>query len=496
MKSRDGIHEIFEGDVQYPYADIGTPPLLHISSVTQDNRKSYTYICPGCHKQLRPCLSRVGAKRTKRNHFSHKSGERCDQDRYIHSTAERLLEEKWMSDEPFEVIFFGHSSCPACGECIFSDYNCRNQTKKIVVNLKEHYTKCVVEKKYDEFIPDLCLIDEKGSNEPIFIEIWSKHKNSEKKANSKFMIIEIRLKTMEELEALPKNPIVESDSFTFTNFERTLPGKTCDNYLTKQQVKARFKEKWDSDAPFNIIKHQLLRCVKFDKCIFRTKTHCCSDEEITYNLKEYYSQCLLDYSIGGRRYDLCLIDQSNSHNPIIIEFDDNHIQWPIQFRTIYIRVRSAAAFNHLLINPLRESDDIMFYGFKTDNTDKASESEIYGSPLVKYSISIGNRIEIKEVDCLDYRTVDQSEIVSIVCKQEDFSGPEEFASYCYGIIQGREMQGKCIPLTDKINAPTGFGWPLRDIARYCRYFEPDGFPTVEIKEEGGYPNYTHHNRKH
>lgn len=33
MRTIDGIHESFDGDVQYPYADVGEPNLMHISGI-------------------------------------------------------------------------------------------------------------------------------------------------------------------------------------------------------------------------------------------------------------------------------------------------------------------------------------------------------------------------------------------------------------------------------------------------------------------------------
>lgn len=107
MGTNDGIHEVFEGDVQYPYADVGAPELLHISQVNQNNRKDFKFTCPYCKNTLHPRLSRGG----KRSHFAHNPGECCDQDRYIHSTAERLLKEKWDRDEPFEITMEVWSFC-------------------------------------------------------------------------------------------------------------------------------------------------------------------------------------------------------------------------------------------------------------------------------------------------------------------------------------------------------------------------------------------------
>lgn len=61
MATFDGVHTIYEGDVQYPYADVGAPKLLHISGVTAENRRAYNYECPCCHKRLRPVLARKTA---------------------------------------------------------------------------------------------------------------------------------------------------------------------------------------------------------------------------------------------------------------------------------------------------------------------------------------------------------------------------------------------------------------------------------------------------
>ena len=217
MGTNDGIHEVFEGDVQYPYADVGAPELLHISQVNQNNRRDFKFTCPYCKNTLRPRLSRGG----KRSHFAHNPGECCDQDRYIHTTAERLIKEKWDRNEPFEITFQVSTVCSHSSTCIFGrafKNRCLfHETKTF--DLKKHYSQCLVEKKCGDFIPDLCLIDETGKHEPIFIEIWSKHKNSDKKAESDYKIIEIRLRTVADLEELTSQPITESETVTFSHFK-------------------------------------------------------------------------------------------------------------------------------------------------------------------------------------------------------------------------------------------------------------------------------------
>ena len=215
--SVDGTHPKFEGDVQYPYADVGATKLLHISYVTNENRRAFSYVCPYCNKALLPKLG------TKRRHcFSHRKGERCDIDKYIHSTAEKLLKEKWDSDEPFIVCMAVNKACKYIDTCKLNKlgiYLICGTASNETYDLKKWYTDCLVEKKVGDFIPDLCLIDNTGQHEPIFIEIWSKHKSSEKKMASNNKIIEIKLKSVNELEWLTQRPIVESETVSFNNFD-------------------------------------------------------------------------------------------------------------------------------------------------------------------------------------------------------------------------------------------------------------------------------------
>ncbi len=126
METYDGIHTIYEGDVQYPYADVGVPKLLHISGVTAENRRAYNYECPCCHKRLRP---RLGKKN--RHCFFHDKGSRCSMDKYIHDTAERLLKEKFDSDEPFELEMPVTSQCRNIEKCRFKAYNHSHSCKSV-----------------------------------------------------------------------------------------------------------------------------------------------------------------------------------------------------------------------------------------------------------------------------------------------------------------------------------------------------------------------------
>lgn len=213
MKIDGDLHKTFEGDVKYPYADIGGPHLVHISHINVANRKDYEYNCPYCKKVLIPRLG------NKRDHcFAHKPNQSCDKDKYIHETAKRLLKEKWDSDAPFEITMKVRKECKEMEKCPFKKSSeCFLEVIE-TFDLKKYYSECLVEKKIDTFIPDLCLKDESGKHSPIFIEIWSTHSNSEEKRNSNYKIIEIRIKDFNKLKELTEIPIIESETVTFSHF--------------------------------------------------------------------------------------------------------------------------------------------------------------------------------------------------------------------------------------------------------------------------------------
>lgn len=308
MQTVDDKHVFFEGNVQYPFADVGAPELMHISGITQENRRSYTYTCPYCEKELLPRLG------TKIAHcFAHKSGESCEPDKYIHKTAEKLLKGKWERDEPFEITMKVRTECKDIDSCFFykgSGHYCVSEETK-TFDLKKQYTQCLVEKKYDEFVPDLLLIDETGKHEPIFIEIWSKHKNSEKKATSDHMIIEIRLKTMHDLEELPKHPITECETVTFSHFKTLKKSPTKDDgpHLMKYTLYGTLKSYVDVKDVFC----GNYRSKHHAKSIFEVV---CSQEEVILptEFRNYCNAIAIDRGYDIRTCYLCQLFGEDKRN--------------------------------------------------------------------------------------------------------------------------------------------------------------------------------------
>lgn len=308
MQPTDGIHKYFEGDVQYPFADVGAPELMHISRITQENRHSYTYTCPFCKKGLHPRLGKRNA-----HCYAHKPGESCELDRYIHTTAERLLKEKWERDEPFEITMKVRTECKNIDTCFFykdDGHGCIIEERK-TFDLKKQFTLCIVEKRYGEFVPDLCLIDENGKYEPIFIEIWSKHKNSEKKANSDYKIIEIRLKTVQDLEELPKHPITESETVTFSHFKtlKKSPSKEDGPHLMKYTL-------YDGTLK-SYVDNKTVSCGNYKtehhpKSIFEVV--CLQDEIRSTDFRNYCNAIAIDRGYDIRTCYLCQLYGKDNRN--------------------------------------------------------------------------------------------------------------------------------------------------------------------------------------
>lgn len=216
-----GIKELNlpESDVQYPFASIEDGSVISIASVDNENRRLHKYTCPGCKEEFRP---RLGSKRA--HCFYHYTGNRCDINKYIHDTAELVLKQKFDNEEKFEIVMSVRRECANYQECIFKTDTC-SWSETNTYDLKKHFKECLVEHRYGEFVPDLLLLPKDETKDPIFIEIWNKHKNSEKKANSKYKIIEIKVQSMQELEELPKYPIKESETVTFSHFKTVKPIK-------------------------------------------------------------------------------------------------------------------------------------------------------------------------------------------------------------------------------------------------------------------------------
>ena len=74
------------GKIKYSYCLNENNELVHISSVSADNRHSHTFRCLECEQEL---IAKIG--KIKVPHFAHGAGTACDGESYLHKLAKRRI---------------------------------------------------------------------------------------------------------------------------------------------------------------------------------------------------------------------------------------------------------------------------------------------------------------------------------------------------------------------------------------------------------------------
>ena len=198
--------------VKYNYALDEQGRLMSIKQAYLERNEGHTYHCIGCGAGM---IARLGVVRDW--HFAHRSNEiHCNTETHLHMVAKRLIKEKFEKDEPFIVGYYRDVKCSDNGMCPFAmDEECHTH-KLETFDLKEFYDTCEMEKPVGNYIADLLLTNSSLPNrDPVLIEIQVSHKSSSQKRDSGLRIIEIRIKTEEDLAKLLSAPIVENPDAKF-----------------------------------------------------------------------------------------------------------------------------------------------------------------------------------------------------------------------------------------------------------------------------------------
>ena len=214
-----------KGEIKYPFAFDESNTLVSVNDVDIEHRHDHFYVCPQCGQSMLP---RLGAKRTK--HFYHSDNQSCGVESYIHKIAKLILEQRFNKREiPFLVKYSGTICCERELTCRhFRQTTCSSQEAKEIDLLKEYDLPAEVEPIVpgikDTFKPDVCLRSSNPLNKQIFIEVWYKHKSSEKKIQSGFPIIEFHILTEADLLALAtQQSFSEGEDIHFYNFKQIVP---------------------------------------------------------------------------------------------------------------------------------------------------------------------------------------------------------------------------------------------------------------------------------
>jgi hypothetical protein len=198
--------------VKYHYALDEHNSLVSIKQAYLERNEPHIYRCVGCGAMM---IARLGEVRNW--HFAHRGNEEhCANETYLHQLAKRLIREKFENDSTFMVGYYRDVKCSDIGSCPFAMPDECHVPKLETFDLKEFYDTCKEEQSVGNYIADLLLTNSsKPDRDPVLIEIQVSHKSTPQKLNSGLRIIEIRIRTEDDIDALLKDTIVENPEAKF-----------------------------------------------------------------------------------------------------------------------------------------------------------------------------------------------------------------------------------------------------------------------------------------
>lgn len=212
-------------EVQYPYAYDENNNLVFIEDIAPEHRSEHSYHCPECGGEMKPRLGQYNQK-----HFYHCDNHKCGIESYLHKTAKLLLAERINDrNRPLFIELSPSRPCKFTETCKEEKDNCWIIPNLQKFNLSTHYNlPAEIEADIIEadgethYRPDVLLKSTDPKRKEVFIEVFYKHKSSVDKIESGHRIIEIRVRSLADLESLRKVDILEEgDCVKFYNF--TIP---------------------------------------------------------------------------------------------------------------------------------------------------------------------------------------------------------------------------------------------------------------------------------
>ena len=194
--------------VMYHHALDEHDRLVCIDKVEPESRHSHRYRCLSCGAELVPRLGKVRSW-----HFAHSCGdEHCGTETYLHRLAKQLIREKFERDGEFTIGYYQDVVCADFRDCPFAQAEECHLVELRYFDLKKYYDTCREEQPVGEYVADLLLSSSANpGREPVLIEIHVTHKSSEEKCQSGLCIIEISIRTEEDIIRLLASRIEESE---------------------------------------------------------------------------------------------------------------------------------------------------------------------------------------------------------------------------------------------------------------------------------------------
>ncbi|HEY9876024.1 MAG TPA: competence protein CoiA family protein [Candidatus Obscuribacterales bacterium] len=211
--------------IKYQYGFDPTGQTINIKDLHQSKEvRKEVFRCLGCNNLL---VAVLGEKRQK--HFRHKADIQvnCSPETYLHKLGKMRFYEEYKNciqqNKPFYIEFKRQQTCNHY-QSEFSQ-TCQYKEESVKFDLTQYFKKIFLEKKEGSFIPDLLLVNDQELK--LFIEIAVTHQLTEKKAWSKYRIIELRIQNEDDLESIDKQYLIESEKNLFLNFKKELIGNFC-----------------------------------------------------------------------------------------------------------------------------------------------------------------------------------------------------------------------------------------------------------------------------
>ena len=212
--------------IKYSYCLDENNELVHISSVSAENRHSHTYLCLECGQ---PMIAKIG--KIKVPHFAHGADTACDGESYLHKLAKRRIRERFMSADSFPLTFTRdvlcqeYQNCPGRMEAYCLEKDVRIPTDLRTWKEKPVYDTCQEEVMVGSFRPDLLLTcSTKPERPPVFIEVYKTHESEGPKVTSEFRIIEtMKIKSEADIDGIISKGFIEGENCKTYNFNPPTP---------------------------------------------------------------------------------------------------------------------------------------------------------------------------------------------------------------------------------------------------------------------------------
>lgn len=202
---------------------------IHIDEVTKEMREEGEFFNVVSGKKMTAYLEGKYQR-----HFHHLVEDKISRETYLHETAKLVFKDSFeqalQNDEPFILEYEYYATCNR----LFDEtgIKCELGSRTDKFDLTKVYDTCFLEKGYDGFQPDIRLSSTENSSENIFIEIAVTHDSSAEKLESGHKLIEIKIRSDEDIKALRSKhiSILNSNTSLYNFRKKRIESGFCVSY--------------------------------------------------------------------------------------------------------------------------------------------------------------------------------------------------------------------------------------------------------------------------